>query len=227
MDKRYIKISEAAAALELELLDLLSYGIEGEIPIGVLAYGGISSKARPDSFIVCEDDDANSVTGNPPDWLIMLMPKTLKEVAGAGTIQSGRGYRWYDNEWESVDITSQHGITLDDLVVPVSAMQKLAKQQEPPIVLHDSPTSPEGKETFQKQIAGLALVIHKQAQGGKFGGKSPNKLQIAKAVLATIETLPKDLYATLNLKGVGDGVIRQNIAKGLQHLGFADEDLSN
>lgn len=229
MDKRYIRIGEAAATLKLELLDLMSYGIEGEMPIGVLAYGGITPTARPDSFMVREDGEGNLVSGGTPDWLIMLMPKTLKEIAVAGMVQSGRGYRWHDDDWEPVEAVSESGITADDLVIPTGAMQEFTRQQElpVPVIQCETPVSPEGKETLQKQIAGLAIVIHKQAKGGKFGDKLLNKLQIAKAVLATIDELPKDLHATLNLWGVGDGAIRQNIAKGLQHLGFADEDLSN
>jgi hypothetical protein len=227
VDKRYIRIGEAAATLKLELLDLMSYGIEGEMPIGVLAYVGITPTARPDSFMVREDGEGNPVAGDTPDWLIMLMPKTLREIAEVGMVQSGRGYRWHDDEWEPVDVTREYGITLNDLVIPVGAVQELTKQHEPPVIQHETPISPEGKETFQKQIAGLALVVHKQAQGGQFGGKSPNKSQIAKAVLATIDLLPKDLHASLNLKGIGDGAIRQNIAKGLQHLGFSDKDLDS
>lgn len=226
MDKRYLGMAEVAVMLKLEQFDLLSYGIEGHIPIGVLAYGGIKSASLPDSFMVREDEEGNRIEGDTPDWIIMLMPKTLRAIAEDGKASSGRGYRWHDEEWEPVGVTSENGITLSDLIVPVSAVKELTQKHEQPITQPETPVSPEGKETFQKQVAGLALVIHQQSKVSKGWGNNPNKSQIAKAVMDTIDTLPKELHATLNLTGIGGGVIRQNIAKGLQLLGFAEEDSS-
>lgn len=219
MDKRYLTLGEAASLLNLEVLDLVSYGIEGGVPIGVLAYSGINLASLPDAFIVV--DDGNQRLNGTPEWLIMLMPKSIRAIAQDGSVQSGRGYRWFGGEWEPVDISRESGITLGDLVIPTRALQEFVPDNKKHAVLPESPVSAEGKETFQKQIAGLAMVIHRVSKGMKFGGGAPNKSQIAQAVLETMDELPPEIHKTLNLKGIGDGVIRQNISKGLQLLGFA------
>lgn len=223
MDKRYLTLGEAASRLNLEVLDLVSYGIEGEVPIGVLAYSGINLAPLSDAFFVADGDD-NQTQNVTPDWIIMLMPRSIRAIAQQGRVLSGHGYRWLGGEWEPVDVSRESGITLDDLVIPTSALREFVPDTKQHIVQPELPVSTEGKETFQKQIAGLAMVIHRHTMGKKFGGASPNNLQIAKAVLSTMDELPPEIHKTLNTKGIGDGVIRQNISKGLQLLGFAAKE---
>lgn len=227
MKKRYLRLAEVATSLNLEPLDLLNYGIEGETPIGILTYDGISVSLQTDSFVVFDNDGESSIAGNTPHWLVILVPKTLREIAVCGKVYSGRGYRWSDDDWEVVEVNSENGMTLNSLVVPIGAVQNLTPTHQLPASAPENKVSKIGKETFQKQIAGLAIVIFKQSKGGQFGKNTPNSSQIAQAVLATIDQLPKDLHATLNLKGVGDTAIRQNISKGLQLLGFSSDDVKS
>jgi hypothetical protein len=222
MDKRYLSVKEAASRLNLEVLDLLIYGVEGEIPIGLLPYSEISIVTRPNASIAFEDESQS--LGGTPDWIIMLIPSSIRAIAQGGKVESGQGYRWHDNEWEFVGFGRESGITLDDLIVPIGALPKLEAGNKQHTMQQETTVSIEGKETFQKQIAGLAIVIHRQATGIKFGEKAPNKAQIAMAVMATIDELPADVHKTLSLKGIGDSAIRQNIAKGLKLLGFPTKE---
>lgn len=236
VERRYLRMAEAASSLNIEQLDLLCYGVECRIPIGVHPYEGIRLFLMPVSYMMFLDEMIQ-LAGNTPEWNVMLMPDTLKEIARRGKVFSGRGYRQIDEEWEILNVESESGITLGDLIVPTIELKKLSREYEGqfthpetlvtlkrPVTQPEIPVTPEGRETFQKQIAGLALVIYRQGKTDKEWGGKPNKMRIADAVMKAMHSLPKELYDTLNTKGLGSSAIRQNISEGFKLIGFTGDE---
>lgn len=222
MERRYIKLTEVASSRDIEPLDVLGYGIDGEIPIGVLAFCGVSPTPQSDSFMVCEDDKGDSVSGNTPDWLIMLMPKTLREIALVGIVHSGRGFRWHDDDWEVVEVNSETGITLNNLVVPRGAIQELGGSRQHVVTVADTPITKVGKETLLKQLAALAITLAKTNKYYSVQGK-PNRTEIAESAHQVVAEMKK-YFPEIDDSDQSHGSIRNHISEGLKLMRLSVSD---
>jgi len=197
--------------------ELLHVGCEGRLVVGIRDLG--AAHLQPPPYGVAPPDDYEGDTEKCRfTGVLTLEHDDLARLSGSGAVrvEVANLHRMWGTH--RVVINPPRKISIKDIVVPQEEVIRysnvIGKEQQLP----DTPVSEQGKESFQKQIAGLALVIAKVSSNHlRFNKKSGiNMSAIADAVLDTFDSLPKEVTEDLNLTDLSHGTIRQNIAQGLE-----------
>ena len=211
------ELKEISTLWDRSVDELLHVACEGELIVGIRDHGAAHLKRLPTGAAPPEDYEGNTEQCRFIGVLTLEMDD-LAQLASSGSVRVEVAYLHRLWGTHSVWINPPRTITFDDIVVPQEEVARygkvVGKQSESP----DEPVGEQGRQTYLKQIAGLALVIaHTSTNPATYmHGKKLNYSKIGEAVEKYFNGIAPEALAKLNLDKMQPKTISQNISKGIE-----------